>query len=300
MSVSIPFIHDLTPPTECCEKISPLIRRVLCPNSGPYTYTGTGTFIIGTGNVAVIDPGPKNDDHLKAILNATSGESISHILVSHTHADHSPLAMPLAEASGAKTYAFGAHNGENEDGLAAMEEGVDKNFTPDHKLKDGDMLESENWTIKAIHTPGHTSNHMCFAFEEENTLFTGDHIMAWSTSIIIPPDGDMASYMNSLEQLLKLEFTTLRPTHGPAIIEPRPFIEALMAHRMDREDAILKAVVSGISDVKDIVASVYHGLPENLHNAAAMSALAHLILLVNDGRLKCDDKPSLASRFYLG
>lgn len=299
MSVNIPFIHDLNT-VDKVEQISPAIRRVLCPNSGPYTYTGTGTFIVGTGNVAVIDPGPKNDVHLQAILDATKNETISHILVTHTHADHSPLAMPLAEISGANTYAFSAHSGENEDGLAAMEEGVDKNFTPTHTLKDGEKIKGDGWTLKAVHTPGHTSNHMCFALEEENTLFSGDHIMAWSTSIIIPPDGDMADYMNSLERVLADNYSVLRPTHGPAIIEPRPFIEALIAHRIDRADAIISAVASGTSGVKEIVEQVYQGLPQNLHNAAAMSALSHLILMVNDGRIKCDGKPSLASKFFLG
>jgi glyoxylase-like metal-dependent hydrolase (beta-lactamase superfamily II) len=300
MSISIPYLHDLSTPYGEAERISPLVRRVLCSNASPYTYTGTGTYIIGNGNVAVIDPGPNNAAHLEAILNATKGEAISHILVTHTHADHSPLAQQLAEASGAKTYAFSAHSCEHESDLSAMEEGVDKNFSPNKKLKDGEVLDNDGWKLKAVYTPGHTSNHMCFALLEENTLFTGDHIMAWSTSIIIPPDGDMADYMLSLERLLGHEYAILRPTHGPAIIEPRPFIEALIAHRIEREASIIKAVADGIDNVKNIVARVYQGLPENLHNAAAMSALSHLILMVNDGRIICDGKPSLASRFYLG
>ena len=300
---SIPFLHDLDAPIGKVEDISPLVRRIICPNPGPYTYTGTGTFIIGHGKVAVIDPGPLNDQHLKAILDATSGETISHILVTHTHADHSSLAAALSKASSAETFAFGSHGGrqmDNAEGVENGEEGVDMAFTPDHKLNDGDKISGDDWNIEAIHTPGHTSNHMCFALKQENTLFSGDHVMGWSTSIVIPPDGDMAQYMKSVERLMAQNYQCIRPTHGPAIIEPRLFLEALLAHRMEREMLVLKAVVAGHEMVSDIVKTVYIGLPVELHKAAGMSALAHLILLVNDGRVNCDDKPSMDSRFYIG
>lgn len=298
----IPFIHELDVKTGKLETISPLVRRIICPNPGPYTYTGTGTYIIGHGEVAVIDPGPINKSHLKAILDATKNEKISHILVSHTHADHSPLAKELHEASGAKIYGCAPHpktsNGTNEIAKNG-EEGVDYDFSPHHELSDGDEIKGNGWTIKTIHTPGHTSNHLCFNLKEEQTLFSGDHIMAWSTSIIIPPDGSMAKYMESLERLMAMDFKYIRPTHGPAIIEPSQFIEALLAHRMEREALVINAVALGHKKVSDIVNTVYIGLPKELHKAAGMSCLAHLILLVNDGRIKCDNEPNLNSEFYI-
>ncbi|HQR87821.1 MAG TPA: MBL fold metallo-hydrolase, partial [Caulobacter sp.] len=195
-----------------CDQVSPLIRRVIARNPGPFTYTGTGVYIVGSGEVAVIDPGPEIAEHLEALLAAVKGERVTHILVTHHHLDHSPLARPLAELTGATIYgrAAPADHGEAHAGL---EEGADGRFTPDVELADGQVLSGPGWTLEAITTPGHTSNHVCFALKEENALFCGDHIMGWSTTVITPPDGDMGDYFASLEKVKARSFDTLWPTH---------------------------------------------------------------------------------------
>lgn len=301
--MNINFIHDFKAKPNMLEQLSPLVRRLICHNPSPYTYTGTGTFIIGTGQVAVIDPGPINAQHLDNILKATEGEVISHILITHTHKDHSPLAIGLAKRTGAKIFGFKKPETTNDDDMGEKyfgDEEVDKTYNPDHILKDGDSVEGENWTIKAIHTPGHTSNHLCYELCEEKTLFSGDHIMAWSTSVVIPPDGNMADYMNSLERILAGNFKTIRPTHGPAIIEPHGFVEQLLAHRMEREKSVLLAIAEGQHTISEMVATIYPELPNELLLAASMSVMAHIHLLLKDGRLKCAGKPTLDTRFELG
>lgn len=274
---------------------------MLAFNPGPFTFKGTGTYIVGHGKVAVIDPGPDLPDHVAALMAAVDGETVTHILVTHTHLDHSPASAALKQATGAKTYAYGPHGSRRAEKRlgGATEEGGDHDFVPDIELRDGDTLDGPGWRLAAVETPGHTSNHLCFVLPEERTLFSGDHVMGWSTSVIAPPDGDMAAYMRSLEKLLHRDDAIYWPTHGPSIAAPRPHVEAFIAHRRERSDEILKALAAGDSTVPAIVARVYVGLDPRLTAAAGRSVLAHLIELVERERVFSDGPPSLDSRYRL-
>ena len=233
----IPFVRELTFEYGACDQVSPLIRRVVANNPGPFTFVGTGTYIVGRGEVAVIDPGPAMDEHLDAILGATAGERITHIFVTHHHLDHSPLAASLKARTGATIYGcpLGHAIGGPE---VRMEEGEDDAFRPDVAVCGGGVVEGKGWTLEAIPTPGHTSNHICYGLREENALFCGDHIMGWSTTVISPPDGDMGAYFASLEDIRARGFDTLWPTHGPPVTEVEPFIDAYIAHLPDARVAL--------------------------------------------------------------
>ena len=270
-------------------------------NPSPFTFTGTGTYIIGRGKVAVIDPGPALEDHVAALTEAIAGETVTHILITHTHLDHSPAAAALKRATGAKTYGFGPHGSRrpSESLGGVTEEGGDRDFVPDIELRDGDALEGPGWHLEALETPGHTSNHLCFALPEERTLFTGDHVMGWSTSVIAPPDGDMAAYMRSLEKLLARDDRLYWPTHGPSIDAPKPHVAAFIAHRRERSAAILAALAAGDDTIPRMVARIYAGLDPRLVAAAGRSVLAHLIELVETGQVMCDGPPSLEQRYLL-
>lgn len=294
----IPFVREVKFEYGICDRLTPLIRRVVANNPGPFTYLGTGTYIIGNGEVAVIDPGPDMDDHLQAILAATAGERITHIFVTHNHLDHSPLARPLAAISGATIYAC-AQQGVPTDPEIRLEAGDDRVFTPDVGLCDGGVFNGGDWTMEAIPTPGHTSNHICYALLEENALFSGDHIMGWSTTVISPPDGDMGDYFASLDRVKARNFTTLWPTHGPPITDPDPFLAAYKAHRLAREAQILDAVRAGLGTLSEIVPVVYAAVDQRLWPAAAHSALAHLIHLVRNGVVSCEGQPGPKSEFKL-
>ena len=298
MPQGIPFVTDMDVAYGRVDRITPGIRRVLARNPGPLTFHGTGTYILGAGDgLAVIDPGPPDDDHLAALLAAVEGETVSHIVVTHTHMDHSPAARPLQDATGAPTYGFGPH-GAGRAFPGGPPRGADMDFTPDVTLADGDVIAGPGWTLEAVHTPGHASNHLCFAYPEERTLFTGDHVMGWSTTVISPPDGDMGTYLASLETLLDRDAETIYwPTHGPAITDPKPHVRALIAHRAKREDAILMAMGRGCLTVPAIVAHLYRGVPPALHPAAARTVLAHLIHMVETGRVACDG-PATAEAAY--
>lgn len=297
--MDIPYLIDFEPDHGTPQDISPLVRRVVAPNAGPFTAWGTGTYIVGKKNVAVIDPGPLRDDHLAALTAALQGQTVSHILVTHTHLDHSPLARVLADQTGAPVLAYGPHGAGREAGLAGeqVEAGADMDFAPDQCLADGEIVAGDGWTIEAVHTPGHTSNHLCFALHEENALFTGDHIMGWSTTIISPPDGDMAHYMASLDKVLTRSDERLIPCHGPTIDDPGTFVRALIAHRRAREARILAAVQDGLEAVDAIVARVYTDVAEILHPAAARSTLAHLIHLTDQGLVDIEGEAGLNSRY---
>jgi glyoxylase-like metal-dependent hydrolase (beta-lactamase superfamily II) len=272
--VQIPYRRELEFDYGSVAQIAPGIRRVIANNPGPFTFHGTGTYILGTGNVAVIDPGPDDNDHIDAILAALDGETVSHILVTHTHMDHSPGCRPLQALTGAPTYAYGPHGaGKLEQGVQ-VEEGGDMDFTPDHLVKHGDIIQGGDWTVECVYTPGHTSNHMCFALQEQKALFTGDHVMGWSTSIISPPDGDMAAYMQSLELLLERDDAVYWPTHGPSIIDPKTHVRAYIAHRIEREEQILKCIDEGTHKIRDMVPLMYRDTPEFMYPAAARSVLA--------------------------
>lgn len=286
MAVKVPFNKDLEFEYGIADELSPLIRRVIANNPSAFTFHGSGTYIIGRGNVAVIDPGPLVPEHIAAIMKAVGDETITHILITHTHRDHSPGAEPLKQLTGAKTYGFGPHGG-GKPGME-LEEGGDIDFVPDVKVNDGDIIEGAGWSMEAIHTPGHLSNHICFGLAEEKTLFTGDHVMGWSTTIVSPPDGDMSSYMTSLEKLLPLDYHTYWPTHGPAITETKPFVEALIAHRHDRMDQIRACLAEGPLSIPDMVTQMYTDVPEFLHPAAARSVYAHILHMRNGGELTSD------------
>lgn len=280
----IPFVRELAFEYGRCDQVSPLIRRVIARNPGPFTYTGTGVYIVGRGEVAVIDPGPDLPEHFEALKAALAGERVTHVLVTHHHLDHSPLARPLAALFGAKVLGRAApvSHGEAAPGL---EEGADDGFRPDVELADGDVINGSGWTLQAVTTPGHTSNHVCFALEEENALFSGDHIMGWSTTVITPPDGDMGDYFASLAKVRARNFDTLWPTHGAPVREVGPFVDAYIAHRRAREAQILEALGAGFTQIPAMVPSLYAAVDPRLHPAAALSVLAHMNQLVKEGRV---------------
>jgi glyoxylase-like metal-dependent hydrolase (beta-lactamase superfamily II) len=293
----IPYVRDLEFEYGRVDQVSPLIRRVIADNPGPFTYLGTGTYIIGHGNVAVIDPGPDDRRHLDAILAAVEGEKVSHILVTHHHLDHSPLARPLAAATGAPIYGCAVKEKPAETEIK-LEAGHD-DFTPDISVCGGATIEGEGWTVEAIPTPGHTSNHICYALMEENSLFSGDHIMGWSTTVITPPDGDMGAYLASLERVKARGFATLWPTHGPPVTAVTPFVDAYIEHRRERERQILAELAAGETRIKTMVPRLYAAVDQRLWPAAAHSVLAHMLELVKTGRVKSDAAPGLDSDYRL-
>jgi len=284
------------------ENMSPLITRVLCENPSPYTYTGTGTYIVGANqSLAVIDPGPLDHKHGKAILQAVAGKTISHIFVTHSHIDHSPLSCWLSEQTGAPVYAYGPHGAGRKAGLENedVEAGADKVFMPDLFLKNGDLIEGDGWTLKALHTPGHTANHMCFTLIEENTMFVGDHIMGWATTVISPPDGDMRDYLASLKKVAEESPEKLVPTHGPWVTNPAKFIRGIITHRKMREGQILKHLEDGPMTINIMVERMYKGVDKRLHEAAARSVLGHLIALVDEKRVSCEGDVRLSGKYTL-
>ena len=297
MADEIPFVRDIAFEYGTVAEPAPLIRRVIARNPSAFTFHGTGTYIVGKGRVAVIDPGPDLPAHVDAVLAAIRGETVSHIVVTHTHLDHSPAARPLKAATGAPTYGFGPHGGER--GGPQVEEGGDYGFVPDHALRDGDLVRGQGWTLEAIHTPGHTSNHLCFAFKEANALFSGDHVMGWSTTVVSPPDGNMSAYMASLAKLEARAEATFWPTHGPPIPEPKRFVRALAAHRRAREAQILDCLASGRETIPEMVAHMYKDVPPDLHVAAGQTVLAHLIHMIETGRVRSESMPGPRARYAL-
>jgi glyoxylase-like metal-dependent hydrolase (beta-lactamase superfamily II) len=283
--MAIPFDRTFEATPGTVVEVSPLIRRLLAPNPGPFTFRGTGVYIVGDRNVAVIDPGPDTPDHLEALRRALDGRTVRHILVTHTHGDHSPAARPLKEWTGARTYAYGPHgSGKAEDGVK-IEEGGDMDFVPDEVVRDGDRIAGAAYSFDCVFTPGHTSNHMCFALREENALFTGDHVMGWSTTVVAPPDGDMADYMASLHKVHARDDAVLWPTHGGPIRDPKPFLAATITHRLGREAQIIACLAAGIETIPEIVARLYADVDPRLHPAAARSVLAHLSQLGQEERV---------------
>jgi glyoxylase-like metal-dependent hydrolase (beta-lactamase superfamily II) len=282
--MSIPFLRDDRLPAGEVERTAPGVRRVLCGNPGPFTWRGTNTWIIGRGRVAVLDPGPADAAHLAAILRAVAGEKVVAILVSHTHRDHSPGVAALQAATGAPSLGFGPHLTPPEQGG----EGGDHGFTPDQTMADGGVLEDETWRLTALHTPGHCANHLCFALEDDGgggRLFSADHVMSWSTSVVSPPDGDMAAYMASLARLAARDDRVYFPGHGPVLNEPGPFVMALTAHRIEREAKVLEALRQARrARAVDLVGPVYGpALDPRLVAGAARSLLAHLLKLSAEG-----------------
>jgi glyoxylase-like metal-dependent hydrolase (beta-lactamase superfamily II) len=269
---------------------------VVAENPGPFTYLGTGVYIIGDGEVAVIDPGPMIEEHFEALKNALKGERITHVLVTHSHMDHSPLAHPLAKWASCQVFGIGA--GSPTESEVRMEAGDDLRFKPDITVKDGDVFKGPNWTVEAITTPGHTSNHVCYALKEENALFSGDHVMGWSTTVISPPDGDMGDYFASLDKVKARGFSTIWPTHGPPVTNVPPFIDAYIAHRKAREQMILDRLKAGDTLIPEMVKVIYKDVDKRLHPAACHSVLAHVIHLVETGKVGADGPFNLATRYH--
>ena len=270
-------------PYAIAEQVSPLVRRVLARNASPFSYTGTQTYIVGHGDVAVIDPGPLGDDpeHVGALAAILAGEHVVAIMCTHTHRDHSPAAGPLAKATGGAV--IGCAPLVIEDDGPRSDASFDRSYAPDRVLTDGDQVHGSGWTLTAVHTPGHTSNHLCFALEEEKALFSGDHVMGWSTTVVSPPDGDMAAYMRSLTLLVERDDAIYYPAHGPAVDNPQRLARGMMLHRKQRENQILKLLGEQVKAIPAMVAVMYKSVDKRLHPAAGRSVLAHLLDLQDRG-----------------
>ncbi len=296
----IPFVKDYEFTYEQVEQVSLHIRRVVARNPGPFTYTGTNVFIIGKGEVAILDPGPIMPEHEQAIDDAIRGEKLTHVFVTHHHIDHSPYASPLAKKYGAKVYGYGAPLQKQDGGSIRLEAGDDLDFKPDICIQDGDIFKGLNWTLKAHYLPGHASNHMCYSLEEENAFFSGDHIMGWSTSIVSPPDGQMSAYLKSLQKTLEQDYNIIWPTHGPPIHTPKPFIKAYIQHRKQREKQIIESLKEKPKSIKNIVSELYADIDKKLHPAACHSVLAHMIHLAEQNLITYDTQtPSIQSIYEL-
>lgn len=286
--MAIPFDRSFDVPYGDVQRLSPMVSRLLARNPSPFTFRGTGVYLVGANeaarDVAVIDPGPLVPEHLDALKRAIAGKHVTHILITHTHSDHSPAAQPLKQWTGAVTYGFGPH-GSGPDDRVKVEEGGDRDFVPDVWVRDGEVIAGKGFTFDCVHTPGHTSNHMCYALREEKALFTGDHVMGWSTTVVAPPDGDMAQYMASLRKLIARDDRILYPTHGGPIRDPKPFLQAYLDHRLEREAQIVACLHDGVNTIPEIVARLYAEVDRRLHPAARRSVLAHLIQLQAEGRV---------------
>jgi glyoxylase-like metal-dependent hydrolase (beta-lactamase superfamily II) len=301
-SDDIPFdkSFDLAPDT--VDEVAPGVRRVLANNPGPFTFKGTVSYIVGRGQVAIIDPGPLDEAHIAALLAAVRGETVTHIFVTHTHRDHSPAVPRIKAATGALVLAEGPHRPSralNIGEAPRLDASNDTDFRPDRALADGEVVDGKGFTIEAVATPGHTANHMAFAFKEANLLFSGDHVMAWSTPVVAPPDGAMSDYMASLEKLARRSEAVYLPGHGGAVREAPAFVQHYIRHRQGREASILHRLAKGEADIPTIVRAVYIGLDPRLIKAAGLSVLAHLEDLVARKRVATDGQPAIDGRYRL-
>jgi glyoxylase-like metal-dependent hydrolase (beta-lactamase superfamily II) len=302
MSDDAPFdkSFDLVPGK--VKEIAPQVRALVADNPGPFTYKGTVSYIIGRGKVAILDPGPDDDAHIAALLDAVRGETVTHIFVTHTHRDHSPGVPKVKVATGAGVFAEGPHRlarplhiGETR----RLDASADMDFAPDVRLSDGDAVSGDGWTMEAITTPGHTANHMAYAFKEADLLFAGDHVMAWSTTIVAPPDGAMSDYMASLQKLARRSEPIYLPGHGASVRDAPRYVQFLIQHRHGREASILHRLGKGAADIPTIVKAVYIGLDPRLVGAAALSTLAHLEDLVARGIIATEGPPSIGGTYRL-
>lgn len=280
--------------------VEPGIQRITAPNESAFTFHGTNTYILGEERVAVIDPGPAIDSHFDLLVETLKGRTVSHIVVTHTHMDHSPLARPLKELTGATIVAEGPHRDSRKLHMGetnALDAAADRDFQPDHVLADGELIEGDGWTLETIHTPGHTKNHACFALKDTDMLFSGDHVMGWATSIVAPPDGNMSDYMASLAKMTTRKETIYFPGHGGRLEKAPEFVRALKAHRKMRETAVLSRVRAGDETIPAIVQVIYKDTDPRLHGAAGLSVFAHLEDLVFQGKVECDGPPALEGTF---
>lgn len=284
------------------ENVAPGVRRLLADNPGPFTFKGTVSYIVGQGKVAIVDPGPADEKHIKALLDAVRGETVTHILVTHTHRDHSPAAAAIKQATGAKTYAEGPHRAARPLHIGdakRTEAGGDRDFVPDVALADGEVIAGAGWSVEAVATPGHTANHMAFALRGSDILFSGDHVMGWSTTIVAPPDGAMTDYMASLEKLARRPEAVYLPGHGGAVKDAPRFTAQLIRHRQGREASILRRLVKGPADIPTLVRAIYIGIDPRLVGGAGLSVLAHLEDLVVRGLVATEGPPSIAGTYRL-
>jgi glyoxylase-like metal-dependent hydrolase (beta-lactamase superfamily II) len=302
MSNDIVFDKDFDLAPGVVDQVMPGVRRILCNNPGPFTFKGTVSYIIGTGKVAIVDPGPDDAAHVKALLDAVAAETVTHIFVTHTHRDHSPATPAVKAATGAMVYAEGPHRPSREVHLGEaprLDASGDFDFRPDATLADGAVVAGEGWTIEAVTTPGHTKNHMAFALKEANAMFIGDHIMGWSTSIVAPPDGSMSDYMASLDKLTRRSEKVYLPGHGGVITDAPKLVAQYIQHRKGREQSILARLAKGEADIPTLVRAIYIGIDPRLVRAAGLSVFAHLEDLVARGLVACDGEPTLAGSYRL-
>jgi len=283
-------------------EVAPGVRAVVASNPGPFTFKGTVSYIIGRGKVAILDPGPDDDAHIAALLDAVRGETVTDLFVTHTHRDHSPAVPKVKAATGATVYAQGPHRlaralhvGE----AGRLDASADMDFRPDIALADGDVVSGSGWTLEAVATPGHTANHMAYALKEADLIFSGDHVMAWSTSIVAPPDGAMSDYMASLEKLARRSEPIYLPGHGGPVREAPRFVRAYIRHRHAREASILRRLEKGAADIPTLVRAIYIGLDPRLTGAASLSVLAHLEDLVARGMVATEGPPSIGGLYRL-
>jgi glyoxylase-like metal-dependent hydrolase (beta-lactamase superfamily II) len=284
------------------EEVAPGVRRLLANNPGPFTFKGTVSYIIGRGNVAILDPGPADQAHTDALLNVVRGETVTHIFVTHTHRDHSPAAAAIKQATGAKTYAEGPHRAARPLHIGdakRAEASADRDFIPDVALKDSEVVTAPGWSLEAIATPGHTANHMAFALGGSDLLFSGDHVMGWSTTIVAPPDGAMSDYMASLEKLARRSEHTYLPGHGGAVKDAPRFAAQLIRHRQAREASILRRLGKAPADIPTLVRAIYIGIDPRLVGGAGLSVLAHLEDLVVRGLVTTEEPPSIDGTYRL-
>lgn len=299
---SIIYNQNFTPAYGESVDVANQVKRITAPNPSPFTFHGTNTYLIGKDNLAIIDPGPDDDSHLSTIITTIGDRPLTHIFVSHTHKDHSPLAKRLKALTGAQIYAEGPHRASRELNMGEINplaESSDHEFVPDTMLTDGQIIDGGDWRIQAVHTPGHTANHCAFGLLDDNILFSADHVMAWSTSIIAPPDGSMRDFMNSLDTLIERQDKKILPGHGGEVINPPEFLVKLRDHRLFREHSILKCLdKNGAMKIDSLVAQIYLGLADNLRKAAALSVLAHLEDLIEQGMVKTDGFADLDSTYH--
>jgi glyoxylase-like metal-dependent hydrolase (beta-lactamase superfamily II) len=301
-SDDIPFDKRFDLPPGKVEEVVPGVRRLLVNNPSPFTFKGTLTYIVGRGRVAIIDPGPLDEAHIAALLDAVRGETVTHIFVTHTHRDHSPATPRIKAATGALVLAEGPHRAArplNVGEAPRLDASNDTDFRPDRALADGEVVTGNGFTIEAITTPGHTANHMAFAFKEADLVFSGDHVMAWSTPIVAPPDGAMSDYMASLQKLARRSEPIYLPGHGGMVREAPSFVQHYIRHRQGREASILHRLAKGEADIPTIVRAIYIGLDPRLIKAAGLSVLAHLEDLVTRGVVVTDGAPSIAGSYRL-